>query len=89
MKANTLLRADKPVLTTPPKIVPRGRPPERMRVTIRQRMRGRDPVEEDVVWPKAWPIPDAGAMVTGKVLAGWVEYVMFDLAAERVIVVLR
>lgn len=65
-----------------------GRPPERLRVTVRQRIM-REMVTEDVTWPKGWPLPDQGAVFQGHVLQGWVEHVEFDVRTERVIVVLR
>ncbi len=61
-----------------------------MRVTISKRVRrGEDPVEEEVVWPRGWPVPDAGTIVLGRELSGWVEHVEMDVENERLIVVLR
>jgi hypothetical protein len=61
-----------------------------VRVTISKRVRrDEEPVEEEVVWPRGWPLPDAGTIVLGRELGGWVEHVELDLKEERVIVVLR
>ena len=79
-KLPTLADVDKPTL---------GRPPERLRVTIRRRLRVGEHMEEDVTWPKGWPLPDAGAIVSGHTVAGWVEHVEMDIVAQRIIVVLR
>lgn len=67
---------------------PPGRPPERIQVTIRQRVQ-REWVTEDVVWPKGWPLPEQGAIFQGHTLQGWVEHVEFNVVSQRVIVVLR
>lgn len=68
---------------------PPGRPPERMRVIVRMRRRNEAPLEEELLWPKGWPLPDSGAVFSGAVVGGWVEHVEFDVVAQRVIVVLR
>ena len=68
---------------------PVGRPPERIRVIVRMRQRGGDPIEEDLLWPKGWPLPDSGSIFSGHTIGGWVEHVEFDVVAQRVIVVLR
>ena len=64
--------------------------PPQLRVTISKRVRrGEDPVEEEVAWPRGWPLPDAGAIVLGKELGGWVSHCEMDLVNDRIIVVLR
>lgn len=64
--------------------------PQGMRVTISKRVhRGDDPVEEEVVWPRGWPLPDAGTIVLGKELSGWVSHWEADLVNERILIVLR
>jgi hypothetical protein len=64
--------------------------PQGIRVTISKRTRrGEDPVEEEVVWPRGWPLPDAGTIVLGKELSGWLEHAEMDLVNGRVILVLR
>lgn len=69
---------------------PMGRPPERVRVQVRQYDRRlSDTVFEDVLWPKGWPLPEAGSVVSGDTLGGWVEHVEFDLPAQRVVIILR
>lgn len=67
---------------------PVGRPPERIQVTVRQRVM-REWVTEDVTWPKGWPLPDQGSVFQGKTLQGWVEHIELDVVAQRIIVVLR
>lgn len=73
----------------PDRLSPVGRPPERIRVIVRQRQRGHDPIEEDVLWPKGWPLPDSGSVFSGAVVGGWVEHLEWDVVAQRVIIVLR
>lgn len=64
--------------------------PQGIRVTISKRVhRGDDPVEEEVVWPRGWPLPDAGTIVLGHKIGAFVEHVEFDLPNERILVVLR
>ena len=67
---------------------PGGRPPERIMVTVRRRERGGH-IDEDVVWPKNWPLPGAGSTVAAGPLSGFVEYVEFDVDAQRILIVLR
>lgn len=71
-----------------------GRPPERIHVLIRRR--NRDPqfkgvewTEESVVWPKGWPLPDVGSVVSTKVVQGFVEFCEFDIEAQRIVIILR
>jgi len=67
---------------------PLGRPPERIQVTVRQRYMGKW-MEEDVTWPKGWPLPEQGAVFQGYTLQGWVEHIEMNVVTQRVIVVLR
>ena len=67
----------------------RGRPPERIRVLIRQRHRGEEPTDHDVLWPKGWPLPEVGSVVAAGPVAGFVEHIEFDVDAARILVVLR
>lgn len=68
-----------------------------MRVTLRKSVKvmdsslGRvnDWAEEEVAWPRGWPLPDAGTIVLGREIAGWVSHCEMDVKEERVIVVLR
>jgi hypothetical protein len=46
-------------------------------------------IDEDMLWPKGWPIPEPGQVVAAGVLKGFVEYVEFDVDAQRVLVYLR
>jgi hypothetical protein len=65
-------------------------PQDGIRVVIRKRVRrGEDPVEEEAVWPRGWPLPDAGMVVLGHELGGWVEHVELDLVNDRVLIVMR
>lgn len=70
-----------------------GRPPERISVLIRRRNRDLpfdvEWVEERLVWPKGWPLPDVGSVVSAGPLSGFVEHLEFDLDAQVVLVVLR
>lgn len=67
-----------------------GRPPERIRVTVRRRVRNQDePVTHDLLWPKGWPLPQSGDIVTAGPIAGWVEHIEFDADAQRIIIALR
>ena len=68
---------------------PVGRPPERIRIVIRQKQRGADPIDHDVLWPKGWPLPEVGSVVMAGPMAGFVEHLEFDVDAARVLVVLR
>lgn len=66
--------------------------PPQVRVVLRKRIRGAtspEALEEEVVWPRGWPLPDAGMIVLGKAIGGWVEHVELDAANERILVVLR
>ena len=65
-------------------------PPQGVRVTIRKPVRREEePVEEEAVWPRGWPLPDAGTIVLGRDVGGWTSHVEMDLVNERIIVVLR
>lgn len=67
-----------------------GRPPERTRVTVMKRAhRDHDAILVDVLWPKGWSLPEPGSTVSAGVLKGFVEYVEFDVDAQRILVVLR
>jgi hypothetical protein len=66
-----------------------GRPIERLRVLARRRDVVDGWLEEDVLWPKNWPLPAAGSIFSGHVVAGFVEHVEFDLPAQRLIVKVR
>jgi hypothetical protein len=68
---------------------PVGRPQERIRVIVRQKVRGADPLDHDVLWPKGWPLPEVGSVVMAGPLAGFVEHIEFDLDAARILVILR
>lgn len=63
-----------------------GRPPERIRVSIRPR---KDGERREVVWPKGWPLPRPGDNVVCGGIGGFVEYLEFNLDAGIVIVSLR
>ena len=68
---------------------PVGRPPERIRVEVRQRVRNGTEITEDVLWPKGWPMPESGMIFKGDTLAGWIEHVELDLPAQKIVVILR
>lgn len=61
-----------------------------MHLVIRQRAgAGKPAATEEVDWPASWPLPAAGSTVLAGELAGWVEFVEFDLRSGRISVVLR
>jgi len=63
---------------------PRGRPPERLLVTIQFKMAfGSTPVVEEVPWPKGWPLPSVGDQVMVGGVSGFVTHLSFDPVAGK------
>ena len=67
----------------------RGRPPERIRVSVMKKRRDDAPLAEDVLWPKNWPLPNTYDTVLAGPVAGFVEHIEYDLDSERVVIWLR
>lgn len=65
---------------------PPGRPPERIRVSLRKRG---DSAVHDFLWPKTWPLPRPGDNVVYGGIGGFVEYLEFNVESGVVFVSLR